>query len=141
MSIPYSNVYDLFLDEISDSTFLQFPEVDRDLILKKLLLKSLSRFKACKTDLLDKDDSLEQFNSDLSDEEQLILSTIMRYHWLNQKVYNIELIKQRMTTKDFKLSSQSEHLLRLINLSKELDKEISRMIVQYTNYAYSLKNE
>jgi len=137
MSIPYSNVYDLFLDEISDSTFLQFPEIDRDLILKKLLLKSLSRFKACKTDLLDKDDSLEQFNSDPSDEEQLILSTIMRYHWLNQKVYNIELIKQRMTTKDFKLSSQSEHLLRLINLSKELDKEISRMIVDYTVYAYN----
>ena len=141
MSIPYSNVYDLFLDEISDSTFLQFPEIDRDLILKKLLLKSLSRFKACKTDLLDKDDSLEQFNSDPSDEEQLILSTIMRYHWLNQKVYNIELIKQRMTTKDFKLSSQAEHLLRLTVLKQELDKEISRMIVQYTNYAYSLKNE
>jgi len=141
MSIPYSNVYDLFLDEISDSTFLQFPEIDRDLILKKLLLKSLSRFKACKTDLLDKDDSLEQFNSDPSDEEQLILSTIMRYHWLNQKVYNIELIKQRMTTKDFKLSSQAEHLLRLTVLKQELDKEISRMIVSYTTYNYSLKNE
>jgi len=126
MSIPYSNVYDLFLDEISDSTFLQFPEIDRDLILKKLLLKSLSRFKACKTDLL---------------EEQLILSTIMRYHWLNQKVYNIELIKQRMTTKDFKLSSQAEHLLRLTVLKQELDKEISRMIVSYTTYNYSLKNE
>ena len=141
MSIPYSNVYDLFLDEVSDSTFLQFPEIDRDLILKKLLLKSLSRFKACKTDLLDKDDSLEQFNSDPSDEEQLILSTIMRYHWLNQKVYNIELIKQRMTTKDFKLSSQAEHLLRLTVLKQELDKEISRMIVSYTTYNYSLKNE
>lgn len=136
--VTYSNIYDLFLDEISDSTFLQFIEVDRDLILKKLLLKSIPRFKACKTDLSDRDDVLEQFNSDPSDEEQLILSTIMRYHWLNQKVYNIELIKQKMTTKDFKLSSQAEHLLRLTVLKQELDKEISRMIVDYTVYNFSL---
>lgn len=141
MPVLYSSICDLFLDEVSDSTFLQFVEQDRDLILKKLLLKSISRFKACKTDLSDRDDVLEKFNTDPSDEEQLILSTIMRYHWLNQKLYNIELIKQKMTTKDFKLSSQAEHLLRLTVLKKELDQEISRMIVQYTLYAYNIKDE
>jgi len=138
MSVPYSNIYDLFLDEISDSTFLQFDEEDRDLMLKKLLLKSLSRFKACKTDLSDRDEVLLKFNSNPTDDEQLILSTIMRYHWLNQKLYNIELIKQKMTTKDFKLTSQAEHLLRLTVLRQELEKEISRTIVDYTLYSYKI---
>ena len=41
-----------------------------------------------------------------------------------------------MTTKDFKLTSQAEHLLRLTVLAQELDKEISRMIVDYTLYTY-----
>ena len=140
MSVPYSNIYDLFLDEISDSTFLQFIEVDRDLILNKLLLKSISRFHACKTDLKDRDEVLEKFNSDPSDEEQLILSTIMRYHWLNQKIYNIDLIKQKMTTKDFKLTSQAEHLKNLQSLKKSLNEEISQVIVSYTVYNYSISS-
>lgn len=138
MAVLYSVIYDLFLDEISDSTFLQFEVADRDMILNKLLIKSISRFKACKTDLSDRDEVLKKFNSDPSDEEQLILSTIMRYHWLNQKVFNIELIKQKMTTKDFKLTSQAEHLSRLTVLKQELEKEISQMIVQYTIYNYSV---
>ena len=138
MAVPYSSIYDLFLDEISDSSFLQFTEEQRDLMLNKLLIKSISRFHACKTDLLDRDETLSQFNQDLTEEEQLILSTIMRYHWLNQKVFNIELIKQKMTTKDFKLTSQAEHLLRLTVLRQELEKEISNMIVLYTTYSYKI---
>lgn len=137
MAVLYSTIYDLFLDEISDSTFLQFFEEDRDLILNKLLLKSISRFHACKTDLSDRDEILLKFNTDPSDEEQLILSTIMRYHWLNQKIYNIDLIKQKMTTKDFKLTSQAEHLKNLQSLKKSLNEEISSMIVGYTVYNYS----
>jgi len=57
---------------------------------------------------------------------------------LNDKIYNLELLRQRMTTKDWKLTSQAGHLLRLIALNRELDKEISRIIVDYSLYAYSV---
>jgi len=43
-----------------------------------------------------------------------------------------------MTSKDWKLTSQAGHLLRLIALNQELDKEISRIIVDYSLYAYSV---
>lgn len=141
MATPYSEIDDMFLSEISDSTFLDFAVDDRESILNSLRIKAISRFKACQIDLNDRDDTLKQFNNTLTDEIKLILATIMRKHWLSDKIYNLDLLRQRMTTKDWKSTSQAEHLNRLTVLKKDLDEEISRMIVDYTAYACSLTSE
>ncbi len=134
MPTPYSDIDNMFLNDISDSTLLDFDVDDREEILNNLRIKAITRFKACNKDLYDKDDTKQQFNVDLTDEEKLIIATIMRKYWLNDKIYNLDLIRQRMSTKDWKLSSQSMHLHRLTMLSQELDREISEMIVRYTLY-------
>lgn len=148
MSSLYSEIYNMFLGDIKDDSLLDFTESERDDILHGLLLKAITRFKACEKDLNDRVEPVSEdesetgeaiegkFNETLTEEEKLILATIMRKYWLNDKIYNLELLQQRMTTKDFKLTSQAEHLLRLTVLAQELDKEISRMIVDYTLYTY-----
>lgn len=136
MSTPYSKINDMFLSDISDDTFLDYTDDEREDILDSLRIKAITRFKACKQDLSDRDEVNRVFNQDLSDEVCLIISTIMRKFWLNDKIYNLELLRQRMSTKDWRLTSQAEHLLRLTILNQELEKEISRMIVSYTTYAY-----
>jgi len=141
MPVPYSNIYDMFLSDIKDHTLLDFEVEDREKILDDLRIKAETQFKQCKNDLSDKDNIKKQYNSDLTIEEQLIIATIMRKFWMNDKIYNLELIQQRMSTKDFKLTAQSEHLLRLLNLSQELDKNISAMIVEYTVYSYSINGD
>lgn len=138
MSTPYSKINDMFLSDISDDTFLDYTDDEREDILDSLRIKAITRFKACKQDLSDRDETAKVFNQDLSDEVCLIIATIMRKFWLNDKVYNLELLKQRMSTKDWRLTSQAEHLLRLTILNQELEKEISRMIVSYTTYAYKV---
>lgn len=148
MSTPYSDIYKKFLTDIKDDSLLDFTVEERMKILDGLLKKSISRFKACQTDLLDRTERISatentpavegQFNQDLTEEEMNILATIMRKYWLNDKIYNLELLQQKMTSKDWKLTSQAEHLLRLIALNQELDKEISRIIVDYSLYAYSV---
>lgn len=139
MSTPFYEIDNMFLSDISDDTFLTYTEEDREEILNDLRAKAVTRFKACQKDLSDIDKDLKQFNNTLTDEEKLIIATIMRKYWLNDKIYSLELLKQRMSNKDWRLSSQAEHLLRLTVLSQELDKEISRMIVDYTTYAYKIK--
>lgn len=139
MSTPFYEIDNMFLSDISDDTFLTYTEEDREEILNDLRAKAVTRFKACQKDLSDIDKDLKQFNDTLTDEEKLIIATIMRKYWLNDKVYSLELLRQRMSNKDWRLSSQAEHLLRLTVLSQELDKEISRMIVDYTTYAYKIK--
>jgi len=148
MSTPYSDIYKKFLTDIKDDSLLDFTVEERMEILDGLLKKSISRFKACQTDLLDRTERISatgntpavegQFNQDLTEEEMNILATIMRKYWLNDKIYNLELLQQKMTSKDWKLTSQAGHLLRLIALNQELDKEISRIIVDYSLYAYSV---
>lgn len=141
MPTLYSEIDNMFLADISDDTFLSYTEIERQEILDGLRNKAITRFKACKKDLYDKDDILRQFNPILTNEEKLIIATCMRKYWLNDKIYNLELLKQRMSTKDFKLTAQSEHLLRLLNLSQELDKNISAMIVDYTLYSYTISGD
>lgn len=131
---PYSDIDDMFLADITDDTFLLLDESDRELMLNGWRKKAVTRFKVCPKDLSDRDDTLKQFNIDLTEEEQVIIATIMRRYWLNDKVYSLQLLKQKFSTKDWKLTSQSEHLLRLLNLKKDLDAEISKMVVDYTIY-------
>ncbi len=138
MPTPFSKIDDMFLSDISDDTLLDYTEEERENILDSLRVKAITRFKACKQDLSDRDEVNRVFNQDLSDEVCLIISTIMRKFWLNDKIYNLELLRQRMSTKDWKFTSQAEHLLRLTVLNQELEKEVSRMIVSYTTYAYKM---
>jgi hypothetical protein len=140
MPTPYDNIENLFLGEIKDTTLLDYIETERINILDGYLLKAITRFKACQKDLSDKNDILKQFNQTLTDEEKLIIATCMRKFWLNDKIYNLELLKQRMSTKDWKLTSQAEHLKNLTTLRKDLEEEISRMIVNYTVYAYEVNS-
>jgi len=139
MPVPYSNIYDMFLSDIKDHTLLDFEVEDREKILDDLRIKAETQFKQCKNDLSDKDNIKKQYNSDLTIEEQLIIATIMRKFWMNDKIYNLSLLKQAMSTKDWKQTSQAEHLLRLTVLMSELNKEISKMIVDYCTYNYKVE--
>lgn len=139
MPVPYSNIYDMFLSDIKDHTLLDFEVEDREKILDDLRIKAETQFKQCKNDLSNKDNIEKQYNFDLTIEEQLIIATIMRKFWMNDKIYNLSLLKQGMSTKDWKQTSQAEHLLRLTALMSELNKEISKMIVDYCTYNYKVE--
>jgi hypothetical protein len=138
MATPFSEIENMFLSDITDDTFLDYEETDRQAILDSLRIKAITRFKACKVDLSDKDETLKQFNQTLTDEEKLIIATCMRKYWFNDKLYSLDLIRQRMSSKDWKQTSQAEHLLRLTVLNQELDKEITNMIISYTVYNYKV---
>jgi len=139
MPVPYFNIYDMFLSDIKDCTLLDFDAEDREKILDDLRIKAETQFRQCKNDLSDKDNIEKQYNFDLTIEEQLIIATIMRKFWMNDKIYNLSLLKQAMSTKDWKQTSQAEHLLRLTVLMSELNKEISKMIVDYCTYNYKVE--
>ena len=139
MPVPYSDIYDMFLSDIKDCTLLDFDAEDREKILDDLRIKAETQFRQCKNDLSDKDNIEKQYNFDLTIEEQLIIATIMRKFWMNDKIYNLSLLKQAMSTKDWKQTSQAEHLLRLTVLMSELNKEISKMIVDYCTYNYKVE--
>ncbi len=132
MSTPFSNIFDRFLTKITDHSYSNLTELELEDILVKFLKTSSIKFGKCKKDLSDRDDDLKQFNENLSEIEEEIISIGMVVEYLNGHLVNLELLKQAMGSKDFKMYSQAEHLKELRNLRLQFKSEFDDLIIQYT---------
>lgn len=131
MSTPYYVVDNSFLNKITDDYLLTLIDENLYKLIGDYRTSASVRFKQCKK-LQDRDDELKQYNQTLTDEEVEILANLMILEWLKPQINSIELLKQSMSTKDYKLTSQAEHLLRLNNLKSSTIAEVDSLIVSYT---------
>ena len=124
----FEEIYDVFLSQISDSIFIGN---DSDDSLKyRYLLNSIPRFRKCKLDLSKRDQVT--FEETLTDEDILILGTLMVVEYLNPLIISIENLKQFMSTKDFSMTSQAAHLKQLLDVRDIKRKEAEKLILDYT---------
>ena len=98
----------------------------------KYLNNAVPKFHKCKKNLSERTDEQDGFANELSDEEIEILANLMVVEWLRPHVNNLELLKQALTPKDFKLTSQANHLKELQTLRRDTQAEISRLLVDYS---------
>ena len=59
------------------------------------------------------------FNADLSEEEINILALLMKQSWVQRQVTSIENTRMKYSGSDFKMTSQANHLSKLLNLLEE----------------------
>ncbi len=132
MATPYINIYNSFLDKVSDPYLASMTDNELGEQLLKFLNNSIPKFKKCKRDLYRRDDILEEFEEILTDEDIEILANLMVIEWLRPQVNNIELLKQALSSRDFNITSQASHLKELQALRKDAQVEISKLIVDYS---------
>lgn len=133
MATPFSDVYERFLESISDSMFAKLTDTDLTEILYNYLNKSVSlEFRQCKKDLQNIDKTLEQFNEDLTDEEQWIIALGMVLAYLSTKKYKEELMRQSLGDRDYKASSPQDLLRVLLELEKDTRNQLKSYIRKYT---------
>jgi hypothetical protein len=139
MSTPFEKVFNSFLSKIDDNLYSNL-EFDVEADLTKLLNSAIVQFDFPKVDIFDKDDDLQQFNVDLSIHEIEILSNLMKLEWIKRQMNSVNLLKQMIGDKDFRLTSQANHLKVLIDLKMETEKEINSLMTKYsyTNNRQSL---
>jgi hypothetical protein len=63
------------------------------------------------------------YNCDLTVEEINILALLMKAAWLNRQINSIENTRMKYSGADFKLTSQANHLAKLLQLKNENLKE------------------
>jgi hypothetical protein len=131
MATPFSNIYDSFLTKIDDISLLSLTTENLESFMKNWLISSITLFPKCKKDLNDYDEVLQQFNVDLNIVETEILSTWMKYSYLDKKVYRETLLKQSNSSKDNAMYSQANHLQQLINLKELTYKEATKKVTDY----------
>lgn len=132
MATPYTTIYTSFLDKISDQYLASMIDDDLKAQLLKYLNNAVPKFHKCKKNLSERTDEQDGFANELSDEEIEILANLMVVEWLRPHVNNLELLKQALTPKDFKLTSQANHLKELQTLRRDTQAEISRLLVDYS---------
>ena len=60
-----------------------------------------------------------RFNADLTPEEVNILAILMKQGWIQRQVTSIENTRMKYSGADFKMTSQANHLAKLMNLLEE----------------------
>ena len=138
MGTSYDLVFPKFMHEINDFDLTSLTEVQMKVENKLTLSKAVTLFKKCKQ-VLTRDDTTETFTNTLTEEEMWILADYMRKVWLDEKINNGELLKLRLTDKDFKTFSPADQLGTMNKIKTVYDKELKLKVNDYLydGYLYS----
>ena len=95
--------------------------------MKNILLDAIPGFEFPRFPLYDFDPDAETFNCHLTSEEINILALLMYNVWLQRQVASVENIRQKYTGTDFKMTSQANHLAKLMELKQEAERQDHHM--------------
>ena len=137
MGTPFTDVYDRFLGKITDDMYLELTPQDTIRDLQNLLIEAIPGFefprKVLTNYTIAVDNSLESpvdnssFDEELSTEEINILAILMMCAWLQRQVTSIEHIRMKYSSADFKMTSQANHLAKLLTLLRETQRQSHHM--------------
>lgn len=130
MNTTFDEVMFLFLSRITDYSVLTLNEEEINEEFNLLMKKALAKFKTKKN--LKPDYELGEFNRELDEMEILIISLAMVSEWLQPKIYNITILKQQLSMKDFQQFSNANMLAQLQELKKITDKDFHYWMQQYS---------
>lgn len=130
MATPYENIHNRFIRKVSDRDLFSILQTNPE-YLDDFLYSAVVKFRTNNVDLSDRDELLRQFNPTLSEIEEEILALFELIEWLTPQVNSIDIIKQNMSTKDYKLSSQANHLEKIQSLYDNSQIIAERLRIDY----------
>lgn len=117
---PRVNLYDY---NISIETIPENELLDDDFVLGTVWEEIEDTESSIPNVLVDK----SSFNINLSSEEINILALLMKQAWVQRQVTSIENTRMKYSGSDFKMTSQANHLSKLLNLLSESQRESFHM--------------
>lgn len=147
MGTKFASVYNRFLGKITDDMYLELTPEDTMRDLQNLLIDAIPGFEFPRKALdyiISVEESTEgefviksvegisysdnsAFEAELTSEEINILAILMMCSWVQRQVTSIELTRQKYGGTDFKMTSQANHLSRLLALLKECQRQSLHM--------------
>jgi hypothetical protein len=128
----FETVFQRFLNKVTDSDLASLLPDTIDSIMISFLQSAIVRFRKCKQNLEDNDLVLMQFNVDLSLTEIEILANWMKLEWVDQQVNRIELLRPTLSSKDYAMYSQANHINSLISLRDFTLKDVQTLMKYYS---------
>lgn len=120
----FETIYNRFLGKITDDMYMEWTEQDTLADMKNILIDAVNGFEFPRFPLYNYDPDAEIYNVDLSSEEINILAMLMYDRWLQRQIASIENTRMKYTGTDFKMTSQANHLDKLMKLKQEAERQI-----------------
>ena len=148
MGTLFASVYNRFLGKITDDMYMELTPRDTVKDLQNLLISAIPEFEFPRksleyniqtpTNLEDqgfliknlKEESIvdtSYFEEELTSEEINILAILMMSNWLQRQITTIENIRMKYSGTDFKMTSQANHLAKLLSLQSEVNRQSLHM--------------
>ena len=128
----YEQLYNRALAQITDPLLVQLPEEDLEIMLHDWLMDAISEPVVGKYDFSDKDEELKQFNFDISERDQKILSIHMVRGWLAPQIKSVTLTQQVYSGKETKFYAQANQLVEMRALDEQLRKDADLLFCRGT---------
>lgn len=116
---PFSVIINKFLGKITDDMYMELTYEDTIRDAKQILLDAIPYFEFPRFQLYAFDEEAETYKIDLTDEEINILALLMKTSWLDRQINSIENTRMKYSGTDFKMTSQANHLSKLLSLKTE----------------------
>lgn len=141
---PFFVIYCKFLSKITDDLYLEWTLEDTFKNLESILLNAIPRFEFPKFKIYDfstqaigmvgTDGSVISYGkyfTDLTLEEINILCDLMSLEWISRQILTVNLTRMKYSSKDFQLTSQANHIDKLLVAKKQLEYDNKRMQRMY----------
>ena len=156
MATQFAEVYNRFLGKITDDMYVELTPEDTIRDLQNLIIEAIPSFEFPRKNLdaytigtkimlkeefenaeeerfvLNEDETAKtvddsEFEADLTSEEINIIAILMKIIWIQRQVNSIEVTRMKYSGSDFKMTSQANHLSKLLNSLSESQREAHHM--------------
>lgn len=131
---PYSEIYEIFLGKIEDYEIKKKLELEFEFAQEMLfdfLRSAIPKFTYSTKDLSNRDNTLLQFNIQLTDMEKEILSTLMIVEYLSPKILRDEYLENHLGSKDYRTFSPANQLKEVKELRESIKSEANSLMIEY----------
>lgn len=133
MPTSFDEIYKRFLAKIADYEMFEYDNSTLESYLEDLLILAIDDFsELCKQDLNETDYENKSFGTVLTNREKEILSLGMIVHWVRPKVYNSDMLRNVLNTKDYSVYSPANLLEKMTDLLEKTETELDQKMKMYS---------
>lgn len=130
MATKFSDMYSLFLSQITDYEMGGLEREELELVASNYLIRALINIQEIETDIMDIDEENKVFNNDLTLPEKLIIAKSMKLEWVRDRIFQEDLMRQNIGDRDYRAVQGTAYLDSLRVLANQLSEEVRRDLLR-----------
>ena len=133
MATPYTAIYENMLPKFRSYEIPLMTVEEVQEYLHDFIVPAITRFHICRKDLNDRDETLEQFNVDLSSTEIEIISNFALIEYIDSTyIRTATLLKVNLSSSDFNSYSPANMLDKLLAMHDTYRRENETLLSRYS---------